>query len=123
MKRKAVSLLSTDELLKRFVELGVEQDDALPGPSRARFNRLYSEKTALLAELRNRSGDERRLLMKFYDHPNIQVRLNAAKATLAIAPAEARQELERIRASRYPPQAGDAGMAIWALDEGIFKPE
>lgn len=107
----------------RFVEIGIEQDAASAGPSRTRYNKLYGEKAALLAELRERPGDERRLLLKFYDHPNLQVRLNAAKATLVVAPVEARRELERIRASRHHPQAGEAGMAIWALDEGIFKPE
>jgi len=28
-----------------------------------------------------------------------------------------------IRASRYQLQAGDAGMSIWTLDDGICKPE
>ena len=51
----------------------------------------------------------------------MQVRLNAAKSTLAVAPEAARQELRAIADSREYPQA-DAGMCLGNLDEGIFKP-
>jgi hypothetical protein len=61
-------------------------------------------------------------LDSLFEHPNMQVRLNAAKATLAVAPKAARQALEAIAASRHHPQAGDAGMSLWNLDEGVFKP-
>jgi Domain of unknown function (DUF2019) len=46
----------------------------------------------------------------------------AARLTLAVAPAAARQVLEDIQNSKQYPQAGDAGMCLWSLDEGIFKP-
>jgi hypothetical protein len=61
-------------------------------------------------------------LMDLYGHPNMQVRLKAAKNTLAVAPQAAREQLEAIVASDWQPYAGDAGMCLWALDEGIFKP-
>lgn len=115
--------MSDRSLIDLFIQIGIEQDDALNGPGVARYNRLFKQKTALLNELKNRGGDRRTLLLPLYDHENMQVRLNAAKATLAIAPLAARQQLELIRSSRYQPQAGDAGMSIWALDEGIYKPE
>src|SRR5262249_46404110 len=67
-------------------------------------------------------GDQRRALLPLYDHPNAQVRLKAVKATLAVAPERARRMLEIIADSREYPQAGDAGMTIDALDQGIFKP-
>jgi hypothetical protein len=44
------------------------------------------------------------------------------KATLALAPEVARRALEALAASREYPQAGDAGMTLDALDDGIFKP-
>jgi hypothetical protein len=50
------------------------------------------------------------------------VRVKAVKATLAVAPREARRMLEMIAKSREYPQAGEAGMSLRALDEGIFKP-
>jgi hypothetical protein len=46
----------------------------------------------------------------------------AAKLTLAVAPAAARQMLESIQNSDEQPQAMDAGMCLWNLDRGVFKP-
>ena len=73
-------------------------------------------------ELKARDGDQRRELLSLYNHPNAQVRLNAVKATLAVAPEPARRALQAIADSREYPQAGDAGMSIWNLERGIFKP-
>ena len=56
------------------------------------------------------------------DHPNAQARLKAATATLAIAPMEAREVLERIQRLKEFPQAGEAGMRLWNIDRGVFKP-
>lgn len=109
------------ELVERFVAIGIEQDDALNGPGVARYNKLFKEETTIIDELKRR--DRQTILLPLYDHENMQVRLNAAQATLAVAPVAARQQLEMIRASAYQPQTGDAGMAIQALDEGIYKPE
>lgn len=74
-------------------------------------------------ELRARGVNARRVLMRLYKHPNLQVRLNAAKCTLGIEPVVARQVIQAIADSKLYPQAGDAGMCLWALDDGIFKPE
>jgi hypothetical protein len=52
----------------------------------------------------------------------MQVRLKAAIHTLAVAPVEARQQLEAIATSNWYPQAGDAGMTIRGLDDGTFRP-
>ncbi len=87
-----------------------------------KFNRLFKNMRVVEEELRSRESDQRRVLLSFLTHPNEQVRLNAAKATLAIAPAEARRTLELLARMSVGPQSGDAGMCLWALDEGIFKP-
>jgi hypothetical protein len=55
-------------------------------------------------------------------HPNAQVRITSDKATLAIAPVEARAALERLAKSLDSPQRLDAGMCLWNMDRGIFKP-
>lgn len=52
----------------------------------------------------------------------MQVRLKAAKNTLAVAPQAARETLEAIANSHEFPQAGEAGMSLWNLDQGVFKP-
>jgi hypothetical protein len=122
MKRPKVRDLSVDQLVEQFIAIGVAQDEALLHDNTGMFNRLYDRKTVIVDELRARPGDQRRLLVPLYEHPNMQVRLNAAKATLAISPAAARKALEAIWATRWQPQAGSAGMSLRALDEGIFKP-
>jgi hypothetical protein len=60
--------------------------------------------------------------MAFYDHPNPNVRVKAAKATLAIAPAAARHVLETVAATCYGPEILEAGMSLTNLDCGIYKP-
>jgi hypothetical protein len=74
-------------------------------------------------ELKRRPGDQRRALLPLYAYPNMQARLNAVKATLAVAPVTARRMLESIAESGWLPQSADAGMAIDCLERGIFKPE
>ena len=122
MSPRNLSKLSIDELIEEFVSIGTAQDDALLMEEYARFNRLFDKLEHIEAELKDRPGDARRELVRLYGHPNFQVWLNAAKATLALAPEEARRQLHAIQDSRHFPQAGDAGMALWTLDEGIYKP-
>jgi hypothetical protein len=74
-------------------------------------------------ELRRRGREARLALLRLYDHPNMQVRLNAAKRTLGIAPDAARRVLQAISDSKWQPQAMDAGMSLWNLDRGVFKPD
>jgi hypothetical protein len=122
LAEESVEALSVEALIERFVDISVAQDDALLDNKIARFNRLFDEKAAILAELKSRPGDQRRRLVSLFGHSNPQVRLNAAKATLAVEPEAARQALQAIADSREFPQAGDAGMSLWNLDRGVFKP-
>lgn len=117
-----LSARSIEELVQGFIEIGAAQFDALLGLDVRRYNRLYDRKTALLDELKGRPGDARSALLPLLDHRNLQVRLNAATATLALAPDRARQALEAIRETGWMPQAADAAGLIRSLDEGVFKP-
>jgi hypothetical protein len=76
----------------------------------------------ILHELKRREGDQRRALLPLLDHPNVQVRMMAAHAVLAISPALARKAFESVRASEIFPQAADAGMTLRALDNGTYVP-
>jgi len=114
---------SDERLVSRFIEIGEAQDSALRADQVARFRRLYREYAAIVQELRRRPGDKRRLLLALLGNGNMQVRVNAAKSTLGVDRAAARSELEAIHASRWEPQAFDAGMAVALMDEGIFKPK
>lgn len=114
--------MTVGQLVERFVSIALAQNEALLMNENTKFNRLFEQMEAVKQELKFREGDQRRELLRLLDHPNAQVRLKAAKATLAIAPDVARDLLQKIADSKEYPQAGEAGMSIWALDEGIFKP-
>lgn len=123
MKGQSPEPLTVDQLVERYATLGVEQDKAEQVDNIARVNRLFQQLIEIEKELKNRPGDQRRALLTLYDYPNMNVRLKAAKATLAVAPRAARSMIESIAASTWPPQCYDAGMCLWALDEGIFVPK
>lgn len=121
MKRN-LQTMSTTELLDLFVEGAVAQFNAELRSDIQRQNKLIKEGWEIVGELKGRPGDQRCELIRLYDHPNVQVRLNAARLSLAVAPVAARALIQSIAHSRKYPQAGDAGMCLYALDNGIFKP-
>jgi cytochrome c oxidase assembly protein Cox11 len=122
MKRTMVSKMTTEQLVQLFAELAVEQDAALLYRAQREVNRIFWKVEEIKNELKSRPGDQRAALLSLYDHKNMQVRLKAAKATLAIAPEAARAALEVIKASGWQPQALDAGMSLGELDRGVYKP-
>jgi hypothetical protein len=122
MTKSELQNLSVEDLVGRFVEIGLAQDKATLYDEIAKFNRLYGDMQAVVQELRSRAGDQRHALLALYDHPNLLVRLKAVKNSLALAPEEGRRVLQEIADSQDYPHAGDAGMTLSALDEGIFRP-
>lgn len=122
MKRVNLQKLTASQLVDNFASLALQQDDALLDSDISKVNRLFWRLEAVEAELKVREGDQRRALLELYSHPNAQVRLKAAKATLAVEPVKARGMLEAIVEAREFPQAGEAGMCIDNLDAGFFKP-
>jgi hypothetical protein len=123
MKPVVLEKLTVDQLVERFVAIGVAQDQALLYDEHKKFNRLFSEMNEVDQELRRRGPEARLALLRLFDHANMQVRLKAAKRTLGVAPEKARQVIEEIKKSQWFPQALEAGMTLWSLDEGIFKPD
>ena len=122
MKSTALQEMRTADLVELFAHIGVAQDEAALGGEIAKYNRLFERMTEVANEMKSRDGDQRLALVQLFVHPNMHVRLQAAKKTLAVAPLEARQQLEAIASSKWFPQAGDAGMSLWNLDRGVFKP-
>jgi hypothetical protein len=122
MKRADLEKSTIEELVERFTALAFAQDGALLENDLAKVNRLFEQLMAVADELGLRPGDQRRALLSLYSHPNMQVRVKAAKATLAVAPQAARHALQAIKASEWQPQALEAGMSLWNLERGIFKP-
>ncbi|MFZ5735891.1 MAG: DUF2019 domain-containing protein [Pseudomonadota bacterium] len=123
MRKQDLNEMAAPELVALFAKIVVGQDEALLGNQIARFNRLFGVMTEIADELKSRDGDQRTALLSLFEYPNMQVRLQAAKLTLAVAPVEARQQLEAIASSKWFPQAGDAGMCLSFLDDGTFKPK
>ena len=121
MTKRELKASSVDRLVDRFVENSVAQDEALLYDDVRTANRLINEMRRIEDELHRREGDQRRALVALYHHGNMQVRLNAAKAMLDLVPSAAREALQAIRESKAP-QALDAGMCLWNLDRGVFKP-
>jgi hypothetical protein len=122
MKRLNLETATVSQLIEHFAEICLDQAQALLYSDIAKFNRLYESMVEVREELKRRPGDERRALVTLYDHENAQVRLQAARASFALAPDAARSVIEAIANSKTRPQAGDAGMTISNLDRGIFKP-
>ena len=123
MRGAILSKKATETLVQLFAELAVEQDRALLLRAISTVNKIYDKLEAIESELKSRPGDQRSALLPLYGHKNMQVRVKAAKATLAIAPEAARAQLEAIRASGWQPQALEAGMSLGFLDEGVYKPK
>lgn len=123
MKCVRLSDMTTEQLVELFAELAVQQDAALLYRAQREVNQIFWSLEEIKSELKSRPGDQRAALLPLYGHKNMQVRLKAAKATLAIGPDAARAQLEDIKASGWQPQAGDAGMSLRALDDGIYKPD
>ncbi len=114
--------MTISQQVDRFAENGVAQDQALLYDEIDEFTRLYWQMDAIRNELKARGQDAWLALLGLYNHSNMQVRLQAAKCTLAVAPVAARHELEAIKNSRHFPQAGDAASTLGNLAEGRFKP-
>lgn len=122
MKPANLQDMSVPALVEQFTALCIGQYEAELRGEHSKENQLIRQMFAVREELKTRAGDQRSALLPLYDHPNVQVRLMAAKETLAVAPSAARQLLEAIQASKEQPQAMDAGMCLWNLETGVFKP-
>lgn len=119
---KGLNKMTSQELVARFTALSVAKGTAVMGDEIAKASRLYWQIDAVREELRSREGDQRRLLAPLFRHRDPSVRLNAATSTLAIFPSEARQVLQLICVQKEFPFAGEAGMRLWNLESGVFKP-
>jgi Domain of unknown function (DUF2019) len=122
MKPASVQRMTVQELVDRFVQIALAQDEAVLHDKIAKYNRLYGEMDIVENELKSRPGDARRALVEFFGHPNAQVRLKAATAALAVAPDAARRTLQMISDLNEYPQAADARGMMSGLDDGSYTP-
>lgn len=122
MIQSKLKSLTSEELKRLFEQLCIQQYDALENNAIGSYNRRYDTILAIQNELKARPGDQRRILMSLFGHPNMQVRLAAAHANLAVDYIVARRELQAIVDEQWFPQSGDAGMTLWNLDRGFYRP-
>ena len=114
---------SVSQLVAQFQALALAKSDAIATGQNAKYSRLYWRLDAVEKELRSREGDQRRALIELYSHPNPQVRLDAAMATLVVFPNEARAALQMIIDRREFPQAADARQTLLYMSDGRYTPE
>jgi Domain of unknown function (DUF2019) len=123
MRENNLNILNKADLVDLFCALGVLKDQAMMTDDDAEAVRIFHHMEAIEAQLKSRKGDQRRALLALYDHRNACVQLTAAKATLAVAPVEARRKIENIAEGQYMHYSGDAGMCLEMLDSGRFVPD
>jgi Domain of unknown function (DUF2019) len=114
--------MTVKQLVERFVRIALDQYDAILDEDNDKYNRLYDDNEAVEGEFKKRGADQRRALISLFNHPNRQIRYNAAMAMLAIVPDAARQVLQTISDRDEQPQAMDARSIMKSLDAGRYIP-
>jgi Domain of unknown function (DUF2019) len=122
MKKGDWAKQSIQDLVAAYLDVSLKEADAVERGETAKVRRLFEKRMQLDRLIRSRGLPARKSLIPLLDHRNAQVRLNAAKHLLAVAPTEARATLEDLAAHGPSQQRGDAGMCFWYMDKGIFKP-
>ncbi|SKA30724.1 DUF2019 domain-containing protein [Consotaella salsifontis] len=114
---------TTEELVDYFAELGLSREQAEIMSDQAELNRAIRRRFDVVAELKSRKGDARRLLMRHFGHKSTWVQLNAAKATLALFPEAARLKLSELAEWEAGPVRAGAREFLEAFDNGSYRPE
>lgn len=108
MTKQSFSGMSTDQLVELFAENGIEQDRLLRLSQVSKFKKVFGVMSGIYAELKRRGPQALLALTRLYDHPNMQVQVQAALLTVEVCPDDARLALEAIAKTRRMPQAADA---------------
>ena len=123
MKSAALPELTIDQLIQDFAQLAQQMGTAVLDSETGRFNRMFPRMEAIDRELRSRGREARMALSPLLDDKNRFVRYYAAKYLLGLVPDSARRVIEEIARFKFDALCGDAGMCLYALDKGIFKPD
>lgn len=115
--------ISVQELLDRFVDVCLDQEDALSDEDYDKFNRLYDVRMDIQDELKRRGDKARRSLLRLYDHPNLTVQMFAAAATAGLEREAALAKLREIGARRDFLDSIRANSMATRLEEGAWDPD
>jgi Domain of unknown function (DUF2019) len=122
MKKDDWTSQSIQDLVAAYLDVSLREADAVERGEIAKVRKLFDERMQIDRSIRSRGLQARKSLIPLLKHRNAQVRLNAAKQLLAVAPKEARATLEDLAAHGPSQQRGEAGMCFWYMENGIFKP-
>jgi Mg-chelatase subunit ChlI len=122
MSKARLVRMSNAELVELFRGYAIMQQRVLLNSNTSKYNKLYDKMAAIDAELRSRGIEARRSLLTLLSDENFRVRYAAAMKSLGVERDRAIAVLREIAASHMMPEAGDAGMALFHLERGIFKP-
>lgn len=86
-------------------------------------NRMFRYMREIDRVLRRRGRPARLALEPLLDDKDRSVRYFAAKYLLGLVPDRSRAVIEEIATPVFDALGGDAGMTLYALDEGIFRPD
>jgi len=123
MSRIDLRQLTNEVLAERFRALALEKSEALLESNIRAANRIFDKMHAIDQELRVRGIDARKVLIPLLDDPDMRVQYEAALKSLAVAPQRALATIQAIAKRHLMPVSGEAGMALQALEDGIFKPD
>lgn len=115
--------MTIDELLARFVTISRQQYPLTLNDNFNGYNALFRKLTAIDNELRRRGIEARLALTRLFDHPNIQVRLNAAEHSLAVARQSSLAVLRQITKEDIGPFRLAAGMTVALVEDGTIVPQ
>ncbi|HLN23798.1 MAG TPA: DUF2019 domain-containing protein [Patescibacteria group bacterium] len=107
-----------DDMMALFEHACMEQYDTYVDDDLKKYNINYNIMIAVNDELKARGVQARLSLLRFFDHPNLQVRVKAATLTYRVAPEAARRCLDDIAKAGFPDQSLAAGMTLRAIDNG-----
>ncbi len=113
--------LTDEQLAQRFCDLSLEEYDAGRGNELKRVIRLARAVIAITRVLESRGADALRVLLPLLNHPNAQVRLDAARAIMPVEQDRATATLKALSERGPSAQRGAAGMALYYEEKGISK--
>ena len=123
MKSQKLVDLDNDALVAQFVAAAKQRGLAVLNHEIRKANRIFQIMWDIDLVLRSRGKEARLRLVPLLDDKDRFVRYFAAKKLLGLVPDRARVGIEGIADPKFDALSGDAGMCLYALDEGIFKPD
>ncbi|HEV2652010.1 MAG TPA: DUF2019 domain-containing protein [Rhizomicrobium sp.] len=114
--------LTIDELISLFASLSEQQYPLTLNDEVRKSTLLIKKRYEIDRELRKRGIAARLELTKLFIHPNVQVRVNAAKSSLGVAREPALNVLRQITKEDFGPFRLDAGMTIALVEDGTVTP-